>query len=61
MLKNLLTREKAKVRAATNAKAREKLNAYKERAAEREANIRAEAKEKLSETRQKERDRGTVL
>ena len=61
VLKNLLTREKAKVRAATNAKAREKLNAYKERAAEREANIRAEAKVKLSETKQKERDRGTVL
>ena len=61
VLKNLLTREKAKVRAATNAKAREKLNAYKKRAAEREANIRAEGKEKLSETRQKERDKGTVL
>ena len=65
VLKNVLDREKAKVRAAANAKTKEKLNEVRQKerdkAAEREANLKAKANEKLSTAKEKAAEREADL
>ena len=65
VLKNLLDREKAKVRAAANAKAKEKLNEVRQkerdRAAQREADLKAKASDKLSAAKDRAAQREAAI
>lgn len=65
VLKNVLDREKAKVRAAANAKAKERVNEVRQqerdKAAEREANLKAKANEKLSAAKEKAEEREAAI